>query len=94
MFLAVAAITSTVFLLKRDGGGPSKQPTTKAEVRLVLGSPEKVEVLRRAECWYYGPQAEFTEAKVCFGERGRLAWYAWGNRQPPQGTTPPPPLFP
>jgi len=45
---------------------------TKAEVRAVLGPPDTVEVLRRAECWSYGPRGEITEAKLCFGQRGRL----------------------
>jgi len=58
---------------------------TKAEVRAVVGPPDAVEVLRRAECWTYGPQDGFSSGKVCFGERGRLAWFAYSRRseQPP-----------
>ena len=96
MLLAVVGIALTVLLLARDERSPLDRhngPETKAEVRAILGPPDRVEVLRRAECWYYGPRDEFTEAKLCFGERGRLAWFAWGNREPPTGNSPPPPLF-
>jgi hypothetical protein len=67
---------------------------TKAEVRGMLGPPDTVEVLRRAECWSYGPQGELTEAKLCFGQRGRLAWFALSSKGPPKGTGPPMALFP
>jgi hypothetical protein len=36
-------------------------------------------VLKRAECWSYGRRDGITEAKLCFGERGRLAWWAWSE---------------
>ena len=91
MLLAVALIALAVLLYAdKQGGNPlSSRLMTKAEVRAALGPPDSVEVLRRAECWSYGPRDEFTEAKLCFGERGRLAWFAWGNRQPPKGSSPP-----
>jgi hypothetical protein len=93
--VALSVITLAVLLQAgKQGGNPSERLMTKADVRGVLGPPDTIEVLRRAECWSYGPRREFTEAKLCFGERGRLAWYAWGNGRAPKGTAPPAPLFP
>jgi hypothetical protein len=65
---------------------------TKAEVRAFVGPPDSVEVLTRAECWSYGPRDGITEAKLCFGERGRLAWFAYSgsSEQPPEMPTSPP----
>jgi hypothetical protein len=92
--VAFSVITLAVLLQAgKQGGNPSNRLMTKADVRGVLGPPDTIEVLRRAECWSHGPREEFTEAKLCFGERGRLAWYAWGNRGTPNRTSPPP-LFP
>jgi len=88
--VAVMVITLAVLLQAgNQGGNPSDRLMTKAEVRGVLGPPDTVEVLRRAECWSYGPRGEFTEAKLCFGERGRLAWFAWSSKRVPAA-----PLFP
>jgi hypothetical protein len=88
--VAVMVITLAVLLQAgNQGGNPSDRLMTKADVRGVLGPPDIVEVLRRAECWSYGPRDEFTEAKLCFGERGRLAWFAWSSKRVPAA-----PLFP
>ena len=82
--VALSVITLAVLL---QAGKQGRNPfsdldglMTKAEVRGVLGPPDTIEVLRRAECWSYGPRREFTEAKLCFGDRGRLAWFAWGTK--------------
>jgi hypothetical protein len=93
--VALSVITLAVLLQAgKQGGNPSDRVMTRAEVREVLGPPDTTEALRRAECWSYGPRREFTEAKLCFGKRGRLAWYAWGNRRALKGMAPPAPLFP
>lgn len=87
--VAVSVITLAVLLQAGKRGSPNDRLMTKAEVRGVLGPPDTIEVLRKAECWSYGRRAEFTEAKLCFGERGRLAWFAWSSKREPTA-----PFFP
>jgi hypothetical protein len=85
MFLMVAALALAVLLLN-DEGNRFKRLTgavSKAEVRAIVGPPDEIEVLPKAECWLYGPDDEITEAKLCFGERGKLAWFAYGSREGP-----------
>jgi hypothetical protein len=82
--LLMVAIVAAVFVYA--GKKESNQFTrlkglhTKGDVRAVIGPPNAVEVLTRAECWSYGPRNGITEAKLCFGERGRLAWFAYSGR--------------
>jgi hypothetical protein len=87
--VAVSVITLAVLLQAGKRGSPNDRLMTKAEVRGVLRPPDTIEVLRKAECWSYERRAEFTEAKLCFGERGRLAWFAWSSKREPTA-----PFFP
>lgn len=80
--LLTAGITVALLLHAGKDDNPFKQLDglmTKPEARSVVGPPDGVEVLKRAECWSYGRRAGITEAKLCFGERGRLAWWSWGE---------------
>jgi hypothetical protein len=93
MLICMAAITVTV-VLERKPSNPFEhlpQLASKAEVRATVGRPDKVDVLRRTECWLYGPRDYFAEAKICFGERGRVAWLAYSPRERRHTQPPSPP---
>jgi hypothetical protein len=55
-------------------------------VRELLGEPTRVEVRPHAEVWDYdAPLVDVTHIRVVFGERRRVAWYAFSShrRTPP-----------